>query len=604
MNILKQLCCCSKTKTEKKTEESNTTLTNMIFSCFSMMGEGTKKFECQDSIGIVDNHSPNFYFFGVFDGHGSSGKEAANMASDFMANYIEKNHKAILRFRTDQKRMNFIKKMFKLAENQLKNSEIDMSCSGTTAIAFFIQDSICYTINLGDSRGILGRITQTQTFTIELSRDHKPLATGEKERILKAGGKIERALHNGKYKGPYRVWADEDGPGIAMARSLGDFLAKKIGLTYEPEITQISLNVWDQFLVCASDGLWDVMGSTEVVCFIQKCEDTDKVSEQQVKEARARWQDLNQCKTVQKTVEDFPGMKSGIDDISVVVAYQSYNASQIYIEDKKNQLFTNYYIKQDSSNDTGNTNNNKNNNSKIGSDKTVKFMKKTYTKYLDSDICSKNCLHEIVELGKIEMQENKTHEIPKARMSGSYYNNQFSQGYDYSSEEEKESEVSQENKIEENLGLKKSISKFAKFEVSENSDNVVIEEKVDDEEISMDCGEDEANDEEQDQKNLRKNGFSNVQNLEGGSGQVNDQEVIEKQKLYEVMGDIDEDVDENFEWKNIKGNCSEAVVLKVDNDHIEAVVEQDLLSGYGDQDVEEMLSSINLKNLRIGGGDL
>ena len=30
-------------------------------------------------------------------------------------------------------------------------------------------------------------------------------------------------MHENGPVGPYRVWADDDGPGIAMARTLGDF---------------------------------------------------------------------------------------------------------------------------------------------------------------------------------------------------------------------------------------------------------------------------------------------------------------------------------------------------------------------------------------------
>jgi len=36
--------------------------------------------------------------------------------------------------------------------------------------------------------------------------------------------------------GPYRIWEDEEGPGIAMSRSLGDFAAKRVGLISEPEV--------------------------------------------------------------------------------------------------------------------------------------------------------------------------------------------------------------------------------------------------------------------------------------------------------------------------------------------------------------------------------
>jgi integrin-linked kinase-associated serine/threonine phosphatase 2C len=71
---------------------------------------------------------------------------------------------------------------------------------------------------------------------IELSHDHKPTRTEEKERIIRSGGKIERLMHDGQPVGPYRVWADDEGPGIAMTRTLGDLNAKKIGLISDPEI--------------------------------------------------------------------------------------------------------------------------------------------------------------------------------------------------------------------------------------------------------------------------------------------------------------------------------------------------------------------------------
>ncbi len=70
---------------------------------------------------------------------------------------------------------------------------------------------------------------------IELSQDQKQTRKDEKERILRKGGKVERLKNNGEFVGPYRVWADEEGPGIAMSRTLGDLQGKKIGLISEPE---------------------------------------------------------------------------------------------------------------------------------------------------------------------------------------------------------------------------------------------------------------------------------------------------------------------------------------------------------------------------------
>lgn len=50
-----------------------------------------------------------------------------------------------------------------------------------------------------------------------------------------------------------------------MTRSLGDLVAKSVGVTYEPEIKCISnLNTNDKFVVIASDGLWDRIPNDEV----------------------------------------------------------------------------------------------------------------------------------------------------------------------------------------------------------------------------------------------------------------------------------------------------------------------------------------------------
>ena len=53
-------------------------------------------------------------------------------------------------------------------------------------------------------------------------------------------------------------------PGLAMTRSMGDSVAKSVGVTYEPEIKEFSLTDDDKILVLASDGLWDRISNDEV----------------------------------------------------------------------------------------------------------------------------------------------------------------------------------------------------------------------------------------------------------------------------------------------------------------------------------------------------
>ena len=128
----------------------------------------------------------------------------------------------------------YLAKVFKNAERKLKSSGIDYSSSGTCAISIYIQGNHCFIGNLGDSRAVLYRVTPKEKLAIELSYDHKPIRPDERERIERSGGKIYRLTHEGQQVGPPRVWADEEGPGIAITRSLGDLEAKRIGLISEP----------------------------------------------------------------------------------------------------------------------------------------------------------------------------------------------------------------------------------------------------------------------------------------------------------------------------------------------------------------------------------
>lgn len=50
-----------------------------------------------------------------------------------------------------------------------------------------------------------------------------------------------------------------------MYRSLGDGDLKGVGLIAEPEVLQFQLSDSDEFLILASDGLWDCMSNHEAI---------------------------------------------------------------------------------------------------------------------------------------------------------------------------------------------------------------------------------------------------------------------------------------------------------------------------------------------------
>ena len=100
-----------------------------------------------------------------------------------------------------------------------------------------------------------------------LSNDLKPTLPLEKQRIIENGGKVEQYIDSkGKAFGPYRVWVqDEMFPGLAMSRSIGDFIATSVGVIPNPEIIEYNLNKGSKYMIIASDGIWQYMSNEKVM---------------------------------------------------------------------------------------------------------------------------------------------------------------------------------------------------------------------------------------------------------------------------------------------------------------------------------------------------
>jgi serine/threonine protein phosphatase PrpC len=163
--------------------------------------------------------------------------------------------------------------------------------SGCTAISIFIVDNKLICANAGDSRAIL--VVEKEGYHIvPLSRDHKPELDDEKRRINKAGGSVEKYIDNGLKLGPFRVWIkNESYPGLAMSRSIGDFVAASVGVTCEPEISECVINEFCKYLVLASDGLWEFMKNEEVMDIVNQYypNDIQSAVEHLIKESTLRW---------------------------------------------------------------------------------------------------------------------------------------------------------------------------------------------------------------------------------------------------------------------------------------------------------------------------
>jgi serine/threonine protein phosphatase PrpC len=184
-----------------------------------------------------------------------------------------------------------IKNAFKKAEQDLQYAKYDCSMSGCTALMVFIVDNVLICANAGDSRAIL--IVEKEGIQIvQLSRDHKPDLEDEKKRITKFGGIVDKYTDNGVKLGPFRVWIkNEKYPGLAMSRSIGDFIATSVGVTCEPEICECIVNEYCRYLIMGSDGLWEFITNEEAMKIVLPFYpyDIGGAVNSLIKEATLRW---------------------------------------------------------------------------------------------------------------------------------------------------------------------------------------------------------------------------------------------------------------------------------------------------------------------------
>ncbi|KAI9093591.1 hypothetical protein K1719_027040 [Acacia pycnantha] len=111
-----------------------------------------------------------------------------------------------------------------------------------------------FVANSGDCRIILCRAGSP----IALTKDHVASCPEERERVIRDGGQVHWQVDT------WRVGL----PALQVTRSIGDDDLKP-AVTAEPEITETTLSADDEYLVIASDGLWDVMSNKEVISIIK-----------------------------------------------------------------------------------------------------------------------------------------------------------------------------------------------------------------------------------------------------------------------------------------------------------------------------------------------
>ena len=88
----------------------------------------------------------------------------------------------------------------------------------------------------------------------------------KKKRIINSGGIVEQSFNNyGQKDGIYKIWIEEENhPGLALTRSIGDLKAKKHGVIAEPGITEYDLCHSTKYIAICSKGVWKFLSNENV----------------------------------------------------------------------------------------------------------------------------------------------------------------------------------------------------------------------------------------------------------------------------------------------------------------------------------------------------
>ena len=141
----------------------------------------------------------------------------------------------------------------------------------------------------------------------------------EKKRIIKNGGEIHPFIdENGNYEDDIeRVWVkDKQYPGLAISRSIGDLIGRKVGIISVPTFICKKIDNRSKFIILGSDGFWDVVGFPEIINVVKpylNSGDPETAAKILVEKAKKAWEKI-----------------SARDDITVIVIFISADLATKY----------------------------------------------------------------------------------------------------------------------------------------------------------------------------------------------------------------------------------------------------------------------------------
>jgi serine/threonine protein phosphatase PrpC len=260
-------------------------------------------------------------FAGVFDGHG--GASVSRYISETIYSKIEtllKSDNSLYKKSSHQDIATLVKTMsaaFDEVENEVLDLD-DLQYQGSTAVVVYIyedketEERTIVSANVGDSRAVLAH----RSDAIDLTRDHKPDDELEKKRILAMGETIEWD----SYSQVSRV------RNLSLSRAIGDRFAKPV-VSGEVEIQVFPINNLDakgsedDFIILASDGLWDVMTSQNCVDFVHKRLNPSTLQARNMSKRELLNQKISKRQNMSRFVANEAIRRGSCDNICVVIIW-------------------------------------------------------------------------------------------------------------------------------------------------------------------------------------------------------------------------------------------------------------------------------------------
>ncbi|KAH7670761.1 protein phosphatase 1L protein [Dioscorea alata] len=212
-----------------------------------------KRHVMEDGYGVITNiHGDSKQaFFGVFDGHG--GRAAVDFVSEKLGQNIVTSLSALLeKEEEEQDSLELaIKEGYLTTDREFLTKGVS---SGACVATVMFKNGELHVANAGDCRVVMSK----NGVAYALTSDHRPSRDDERIRIENSGGYVN--CRNG-------VWRVQDS--LAVSRAIGDENMKKWVIS-EPETCKLKLTSECEFLIMASDGLWDKVSNQEAVDIVMK----------------------------------------------------------------------------------------------------------------------------------------------------------------------------------------------------------------------------------------------------------------------------------------------------------------------------------------------